>query len=188
VPHKIEVSPSGRATCKTCATAIPKGELRFGEAYSSQFADEAFRWHHLNCAAKKLPHQLAEALPTFTGEIPNRAELDATLEEAKKNVKVKTKPKDFPHADKAPTGRAKCIACEQPIEKGAIRVAVEREVDTGAFTTKGAGYLHPACAGGWAEENDAGEDFAAQVLANTSGFSPEETAELTKALGEGASE
>ena len=91
MPHKIEVSPSGRATCKTCAAAIAKGELRFGEAYSSQFTDEAFRWHHLNCAAKKLPHQLAETLPTYVGEIPNRAELDATLAEAKETVKVKAK-------------------------------------------------------------------------------------------------
>ena len=36
------------------------------------------------------------------------------------------------------------MQCEESIEKGTFRVAVEREVDTGTFVTRGAGYLHPA--------------------------------------------
>lgn len=46
---------------------------------------------------------------------------------------------------KAPTGRAKCMQCEEPIAKDSIRIAVEREIDTGAMVTRGAGYMHPKC-------------------------------------------
>lgn len=180
MPHKLEISPSGRASCKTCSTAIPKGELRFGEAYKSQFSDEAIRWHHLMCAAKKLPHELAEALASYETAIPNRAELDAVIEESKKTAKAK--PKGFPHADRAPTSRAKCIVCSEAVEKGTLRVVVEREVDTGSFTTKGAGYLHPQCATAWAEENDAGDDFAEQVKSNSAGLSAAELDEIQKAI------
>lgn len=180
MPHKIEISPSGRATCKTCSTAIPKGELRFGEAYKSQFTDEALRWHHMMCAAKKLPHELADTMASYEGEIPNREALVAAMEEAKKSVKAK--PKGFPNADRAPTSRAKCLVCGEAVEKGTFRVAVEREVDTGSFTTKGAGYLHPKCALGWAEENDAGDDFASLVKGNTTALSAAEIDEVVKAI------
>jgi hypothetical protein len=37
------------------------------------------------------------------------------------------------------------MQCEEPIEKDSIRVAVEREIDTGSMVTRGAGYLHPKC-------------------------------------------
>jgi hypothetical protein len=37
------------------------------------------------------------------------------------------------------------MQCDEAIEKASFRVAVEREVDTGTFVTRGAGYLHPAC-------------------------------------------
>ncbi len=61
-------------------------------------------------------------------------------------AKGHAKPGGFPYVDHAPTGRAKCIQCGEPIAKGALRVAIEREIDTGAMVTKGAGYMHPACA------------------------------------------
>jgi hypothetical protein len=78
--------------------------------------------------------------------VPNRAELEAAMAEAEK--KGAAKPAGFPYVDRAPTGRAKCMQCEQPIEKGAFRVAVERELTIGANVTRGAGYLHPACVAG----------------------------------------
>jgi hypothetical protein len=37
------------------------------------------------------------------------------------------------------------MQCEQPIEKGAFRVAVERELEIGGNATRGTGYLHPGC-------------------------------------------
>jgi hypothetical protein len=140
----IEEAKSGRASCRTCKKPIAKGELRLGVETMTQFSDTpSMQWHHLPCAAQKLPAELREALQGYPGDVPNRGELDKAMEDAIK--KGNAKPGGFPHVDKAPTGRAKCMECEQAIEKGSFRVAVEREVDTGSFVTRGAGYLHPGC-------------------------------------------
>jgi hypothetical protein len=141
----IEEAKSGRASCRTCKKTIGKGELRFGIETQTQFSDTpSLAWHHLLCAAAKLPAELKAALAEYPGEVPNRAEIDAAMAEAEK--KGAAKPAAFPYADRAPTGRAKCMVCEQPIEKGSFRVAVERELELGANVTRGAGYLHPGCA------------------------------------------
>jgi hypothetical protein len=140
----IEEAKSGRASCRTCKKAIAKGELRFGEEAPNAFGDTpSMRWHHMTCAAEKLPAELTAAMNEFPGTIPNRAELDKLMTDAM--AKGRAKPGGFPYADKAPTGRAKCMQCEQPIAKDSLRVAVEREIDTGAMVTRGAGYLHPKC-------------------------------------------
>jgi hypothetical protein len=140
----IEEAKSGRASCRTCKKAIAKGELRFGEEAPNAFGDTpSMRWHHMLCAAEKLPAELKAALDTFTDPVPNRAELDKAMSDA--ISKGRAKPGGFPYADKAPTGRAKCMQCEQPIAKDSIRIAVEREIDTGAMVTRGAGYMHPKC-------------------------------------------
>jgi ribosomal protein L37AE/L43A len=143
----IEEAKSGRASCRTCKKAIAKGELRLGVETQTQFSDTpSMQWHHLPCAASKLPDELKAALAEYPGEIPNRAEIDATLEQAAK--KASAKPAEFPYVDRAPTGRARCMQCGQSIEKGAFRVAVERELEVGANVTRGAGYLHPGCVAG----------------------------------------
>lgn len=140
VAHLIEHSKSSRASCRVCKKKIEKGELRFGEEAPNAFDPDggsSYFWHHLACAARKKPAELKQALAAFPEEIPNRAEIDAALAEA---------PPDFPHVERAPTGRSKCLECGEPIVKDALRMAIEREVDTGAFKTKSAGYLHLACA------------------------------------------
>jgi len=140
----IEEAKSGRASCRTCKKAIAKGELRLGVEQMTQFSDTpSMQWHHLLCAAGKLPAELKESLAAYDGDVPNRPELDKAMGDAIK--KGGAKPGGFPHVDRAPTGRAKCMQCEEPIAKDTWRVAVEREVDTGAFQTRSAGYLHPKC-------------------------------------------
>jgi ribosomal protein L37AE/L43A len=140
----IEEAKTGRASCRTCKKPIAKGELRLGVETQTQFSDTpSMQWHHLPCAAAKLPAELKAALAEYPGEVPNRAEIDAALNEAAK--KDAAKPGGFPYVDRAPTGRAKCMQCEQAIEKGSFRVAVERELTIGANVTRGAGYLHPKC-------------------------------------------
>lgn len=140
----IEEAKSGRASCRTCKKTIGKGELRLGVEVQTQFSDTpSMAWHHVLCAAGKLPAELKEALAAYEGDVPNRAELEKAMEDAIK--KGGAKPGGFPYTDRAPTGRAKCMQCEAAIEKGTFRVAVEREVDTGAFQTRSAGYLHPRC-------------------------------------------
>lgn len=174
--HTIETAKTGRAGCRACKTPIPKGELRFGEEVPNAFSasgETSFQWYHLACAALKKPHQLKAALAGFTGEIPGRADLEATLEEAAK----KTKPSTFPYAERAATGRSRCQVCQQPIEKGSLRVAVEREVETASFATKSAGYLHPKCA----KTQLADPELLAKIKANTTSL---EAADLEALAGE----
>ena len=173
--HVIEAAKSGRSNCRTCRSSIGKGELRFGEETLNAFSDSGgttHQWHHLRCAAQKKPHQVREALATFEGEVPDRAALEATLGEAESKVKPA-----FPYAERSPSGRSKCISCGEPIEKGALRVAIEQEVQTAGFMTKSARYLHPACAPtheAFAEDPELG----AKVKKNSRGLSEEELASL----------
>ena len=175
--HTIEVAKSGRAGCRACKTPIPKGELRFGEEVPNAFSasgEMSYQWYHLPCAALKKPSQLREALTAFTGEVPNRAEIEKTLEESAK----KQKPSTFPYAERASTGRSRCQGCQQPIEKGALRVAVEREVETASFSTKGAGYLHPKCARAQLPD----PELLAKIKANTTALAPADLEALEKEL------
>jgi len=147
--HRIEISKSGRASCRTCRNPIAKDELRFGEEAANQFGDggePSYRWHHLACAAGALPDLLKGALETWEGEVPEREKLEQLMSEA-----AAKRPPPFPYADRAPTGRARCQACGEAIAKNALRVAIERDIERGMSVTKGAGYLHPACAAGHVE-------------------------------------
>jgi len=127
----------------------------------------SFRWHHLKCAASKLPNELGSTLKTFVGEVPDRAELDKLMSEAAAKA-----PPPFPYADRAPTGRASCQGCGESIAKGALRVAVERDIERGMSVTKGAGYLHPKCAAGFVEGQGGNHDELTNgVRQNTRGLS-----------------
>jgi Poly(ADP-ribose) polymerase and DNA-Ligase Zn-finger region len=163
----IEVSPSGRARCRGCKEAIPKGEVRFGELYDSAFTGgEALRYWHLTCAAGKLPGKVRAALAATDIAIPNRAEVDEALRGGGKKGGGSAQ---LPNASVAPTGRARCLQCDEPVPKGALRVAVERETETPmGMTVKAAGYLHLECALTWAEEQGTDEaEFVSAVLGNS---------------------
>ncbi len=171
--HTIEIAKSGRATCRSCRKPVAKGELRFGEETVNQFAEDgatSFRWHHIACAAGTMPNELKGALAAFEGEVPDREALDRAIEEA-----IAKLPPPFPHADKAPTGRARCQGCGEAIAKGAVRVAVARDIDRGMTVTKGAGYLHPACAAAYVEEQGGThEELTTGLRANTRDLSEAE--------------
>ena len=163
----IEEAKSGRAACRTCKKPIAKGELRLGIETPNQFGDTpSLQWHHLLCAAGKLPAELKAAMADYSGTIANKAELDKAMDDAIKGGKAK--PGGYPHVDKAPTGRAKCMECSEAIAKDSWRVAVEREIDIGGNTSRSAGYLHPACIGSNLENvgGDKGE-FVEQLRANS---------------------
>jgi len=81
----------------------------------------------------------------------------------------------------AKTGRARCRVCREPIVKGALAAfggevpdRAEREVELGGMARPGAGYLHPACAGGYLEE----EDLMAALRKNSRGPSDSDLALL----------
>jgi hypothetical protein len=162
MPHVIEEAKSGRASCRTCKQPIAKGELRLGEEVPNAFSqgEMTYNWHHTPCAAKKKPAALKQALETTTLDVPNKDELMQTIETSGKTEK----PTSFPYAEHAPTSRSSCISCGEKLEKGDIRVAIETEVDTGAFTRKGPGYLHPACAIEHTEDDELFEKVKANSL------------------------
>lgn len=176
--HTIETAKSGRAKCRKCKKAIVKGELRFGEEVVNAFSpdgDMTYRWYHLECGAATRPAELGQALADFDGDVPDRAALEKKMGEGKR----KQKPKNFPYGEHAPSGRSTCIQCNEKIGKGELRVAVEREVDTGSFVTTGAGYLHPGCAMEYVDD----EELAEQIRANSTQLSGDELDELIGLMG-----
>ncbi len=163
----IEEAKSGRASCRTCKKTIAKGELRLGVEQMTQFSDTpSMQWHHLLCAAGKLPGELKGALAGYEGDVPNRADIDKAMTDSIKSGKAK--PGAFPYIDKAPTGRAKCMQCDETIEKDSWRVAVERELEVNGFMRKSPGYMHPKCVAPNLE-NVGGtmEDLVSQVKTNS---------------------
>jgi hypothetical protein len=57
----------------------------------------------------------------------------------------------FPFAELAKSSRSKCVVCGEKIEKGTVRIGVERLIETPNFTGRGAAYLHPGCREGCPE-------------------------------------
>jgi len=149
MPDTIEESKSNRATCRSCKQKIEKGVLRVGEETINTFSSDggsSYFWHHLACAAGKVPAKVKTAMANFRGVIPEREKLDAILAAPPKASAKGGQKAQYPYAERASTSRSKCLQCDEAIEKGTMRVSVEREVETGSFSTIGPGYLHPACA------------------------------------------
>lgn len=167
----IETAKTGRARCRACRQAIEKGSLRFGEEQPSAFAEGMqWVWYHLPCAAKSKPVALRAALGAFDGEVPDRAALEAAV------VEADAAPSVYPYAERAPTARSRCLKCREPIEKGALRVATERELE--AMGRPGTGYLHPRCAGEYLEE----ADLPAALRRNSRGLAEADLAALEQEL------
>lgn len=146
MPNVIEEAKSGRATCRTCRQLIEKGAPRFGlETQGFDGNTPGHMWHHVLCAVKKHGKEVKELLPGYTGNFPNKAEVEAALA-AGPASKPEPAAKAYPYAERASTGRAKCIGCEEAIEKGSLRIAIEREIEVNGMVRKGAGYFHPGCA------------------------------------------
>jgi poly [ADP-ribose] polymerase len=166
MPSVIEVAKSGRAQCRACKKPIAKDELRLGVEVANQFGEEgaqSYLWHHLTCAATKHPDLLRATLATYDGAVANRDELERLIAEADAK-----KPPPFPYADRAPTGRARCHACGEPIVKDSLRVAFERDIERGMTVTKGAGYVHPPCAAGfWESKGGTHEGLTEQLRAHS---------------------
>ena len=171
----IEHAKSGRASCRKCKEKIAKDELRFGHEVSSDFSDSTLQWYHLKCAAVKLPIELDKVLADFDEDVPDREEIDELIAANRK----KQKPTTFPYAEIASTGRSSCIVCEDKIEKGALRVAIEREVDAGGFMRRGAGYMHLGCVTSY---DDIPDDIVELVRENSPQLDPEELDEIESAI------
>ena len=142
IVHTIEPAASGRAKCRGCGEKIAKDELRLGARLPNPFVEgELTLWFHLLCGAYKRPEPYLEAARTTTENIDNAETLET---EAKRSLEHERLPR-LNGADRAPTGRARCRSCREPIEKGSWRISVVfyDEVE-GRFQPSG--YIHPKCA------------------------------------------
>lgn len=140
MPDALESASSGRAKCRGCGRAIPKGELRFGEALPSSYREgESVFWFHVYCAACMRPEKVLALLQSRTDEIADRAELEAA---ARLGVAHERLPR-LCRAERSPSGRAACRECRELIEKGAWRLALQM-FEEGRFQPSG--FVHGPCA------------------------------------------
>jgi hypothetical protein len=138
--HVIEQAASGRAKCRGCGEAIAAGALRFGERLPNPFAEgELTHWFHLECAAYKRPEPFLATLKDSAEPLPDRERLEA---EAALGMAHARLPR-VDGAERAPSGRAQCRSCRQPIEKGAWRVKLVYYEDE-RFQPSGS--IHVRCA------------------------------------------
>jgi hypothetical protein len=147
MPNHVELSPSGRASCRGCKQAIAKGVVRFAEEAPNPYSEDggtSHRYWHLACAAPKLANELAPALAAYDGPVDDRASIDAL-------VAANLRP-ELPYAERAGNGRAKCRVCDETIKKGELRVAFERVFEGPMGPQKGAAYVHPRCFGRHVEQ------------------------------------
>lgn len=117
--------------------------MRLGERVPNPFADgedaETTHWYHPWCAAFRRPDVLIDALSHTAVEVADRGALDVEAALAlahRRIVRVDA-------ASRAPSGRATCRACKQPIAKDTWRMALVFYED-GRFAPSG--YIHARCA------------------------------------------
>ena len=148
--HSIEPAASGRSRCRGCQEPIAKGQLRLGARLPNPFVEgELTLWFHLVCGAYKHPQAYLEAAAN-TGETIDDAEWLET--EAKRSLEHKRLPR-LSGAERAPTGRANCRSCREPITKGAWRISlVFYEEVEGRFQPSG--FVHPKCSQDYFGTND----------------------------------
>lgn len=143
MPHVVERATTGRAKCRGCGAAIPKGEVRVGEAVPNLFADkdgaEATHWYHPRCAAFRRPEAFLQAVETSPGVFADGDDLVAV---AQRGITHHRLPR-VDRAERAPSGRAACRACRAPIPKDQWRIGLLFWQD-GRFAP--AGFIHTTCA------------------------------------------
>ena len=146
--HVIEPAASARAKCRGCSDRIVKDELRLGERLPNPFGEgEMTLWFHLVCAAYKRPQPLLEALEATTAAIDRLAWLRS---QAEKSVAHRRLPR-VAGAQRAPTGRARCRCCKEPVDKGSWRVSLVF-YEEGRFQPSG--FIHARCSEPYFETRD----------------------------------
>ncbi len=173
MPDVIEAAPSGRAKCRACQAKIDKGALRYGEAVPNPFGEgEALHWYHLRCGAEKRPESFAKALAENEQEIPERGLLAKIAAVGIDHPKLAR----LTRLERASSGRARCQGCHELIEKGALRLVLERIEDG---MTSGAGFVHVACCKEYAGST---EGVAERMRRTSQDLSEEDFAELDRLL------
>ncbi len=189
-PYVIEAARSSRSKCKTCRRAIEKGLLRIGVLVEGGFYGPGYMWHHLTCAAKRHLDQVEEAYEAEAwknaAEVPAKVpSIESLRAEHEKAEEKKAQRKEFPYAEPDPSGRARCKQCNEPIEKGALRVMLAKEVTFGSQTRTNPMSVHPKCVAAALQQPDVATeaDGLREALAAHSGLEPKQIDEIMAAIG-----
>jgi poly [ADP-ribose] polymerase len=180
-PYLIEEARSSRSRCRTCRTKIDKGKLRLGILLEGPYGT-GYLWHHLTCAAKRKLDDVEAAYEegAFAEgvEPPPLDELRALKEKADKK---KAEKQDPPYVERDPSGRAKCKHCDEKLEKGALRVVLQREVTFGNQVRGMPIHVHPRCVAPETMAEDCMtelEGLEQELRANSRGVDAAEIAEV----------
>ncbi len=137
--HVFAPAPSGRSKCRGCGNTISLGELRFGERLPNPFRDgEMTLWFHPLCAAYKRPEPLVETFHETAESIPDRTSLERAARESLAHRRILR----VDGAEWAPSGKARCRSCRQPVERGAWRIRLTF-YEEGRFSP--GGFVHLDC-------------------------------------------
>ncbi len=140
VPDVIQPSPTGRAKCRGCGSAIAAAELRFGESLPNPYGEgETFSYYHLRCAACFRPEKCLECWSSN----PVATEEADWLERAARFGVEHPRVVRLLRAERAASARARCRQCHEVQEKGSWRLALHL-LEEGRFTPIGT--LHVSCA------------------------------------------
>lgn len=150
--HVLELATTGRATCRGCGEKIAAKTPRLGERVPNPFADEGgetTHWYHPRCGAFRRPEAMIAALATAAPEagVLDAEERALLTREAELGVAHHRLPR-VSTASLAPTGRATCRGCKEPIAKDAWRIALVY-YEEGRFVPSG--FIHAGCASGYLE-------------------------------------
>ena len=167
--HIIEPAASGRAKCRGCGQAIAKGELRFGERLPNPFADDGDMtlWFHILCAAYKRPESIGEVIDG--SGVEDEASLKKIIEFGIEHRRVAR----VNGIQKAPSARARCRSCREPIAKGDWRIPLVY-FDDGMFSASG--YVHVGCVAEYFETTDIVDRI---LLFESETFTEEDIAEFS---------
>jgi hypothetical protein len=173
--HVLERAPTGRAKCRGCGRAIAAADWRLGERLPNPFADaegaEMTHWFHPACAAFKRPDVFLAVMAASDEPLADRTLLE---QEARLGVEHRRLPR-VDAVSRAPSGRAACRACKEPIAKGTWRIGLVYYED-GRFVPSG--YIHLACARTYLETTD----LMARVRHFSRDLSPGDAADIERAL------
>ncbi len=148
--HSIQRAPTGRAKCRACKQPVDKGAFRLGEEVPNAFGEgTATHWYHLECGARQRAEAFLEAWASVDNEEDAevlRPQGEALLRTAELGTRY-YRLQRFIKAERAPSGRARCQGCRELIQKGALRIVLQRIEDGMA---SGAGFVHVGCAHAYA--------------------------------------
>lgn len=190
-PYVIEGARSSRSRCKTCRKKIEKGSLRIGMLIEGPYGT-GYLWHHLRCAARRRLEQVVEAYELEAWneakeppkKVPPLDELRKLAEHADERRRQR---RELPYAEVDPSGRAKCKHCQEPMEKGSLRIVLGRDVEFGGQVRTGPIHVHPRCVALEMQAEDCAtrpEGFAEALRANSPDLPAGEPDRVLAEIGE----